>query len=108
MPSCYLTLLISGSLTLNTEISRTVGYKSMFGCSKNLDILNSEILQCLSDQRSSTEKQMRNYCGAVHGMLSSTAHSVCDVIIVVGLSCNVSCTCPAAMILLLACDALPL
>jgi len=36
-PACYLTPLVSCSLTLNLEISGTVGYKSdfIFRCSKN-------------------------------------------------------------------------
>jgi len=33
--ACYLTPLVCYSLTLNAEISRTVGYKSAYRCSEN-------------------------------------------------------------------------
>jgi len=85
----FLALLIFAGLTPNTEISGTVGYNRASSCSKNPLVLVYSILKPCSvftDQRSSIEKQMQSYYGAVFYMVLyiQPAHgvSVCDVIFI--------------------------
>jgi len=52
--ACYLIPLISGNLTLNTNISRTVAYENASTFSKNPLVLIFEILKSCSDWQKTT------------------------------------------------------